>query len=288
MKTNRNPIELLQPSGMSTTQLQDLQKILHLSRDHRLWSWQPLSPNPLLQRNLEDAGLSSHPQDLRQDSMIIIPPFGAALSHRKEWKKQHRTVLDLSTPEVRRAQSTLALLKLEGAELLIIGRKNDPEVQAHLIDHPRARVIENAEDAVRIPFAPAFNLICQTSHCPQLARHLTSVIQGRHRDSKVTFLDTSSPQENLRRAALQQLVQTGYRPDLLLVFGHAHSTNMLLHAACEHRLNAMRIGHNFLPRSLPKHARIAMIASDDVTRQECTSLISTLENIHIQNDPYAA
>lgn len=288
MKTNRNPIELLQPSGMSTTQLQDLQKILHLSRDHRLWSWQPLSPNPLLQRNLEDAGLRSHPQDLRQDSMIIIPPFGAPLNHRKEWKKQRRTVLDLSTPEVRRAQSTLALLKLEGAELLVIGRKNDPEVQAHLIDHPRARVIENAEDAVRIPFAPAFNLICQTSHCPQLARHLTSVIQGRHRDSKVTFLDTSSPQENLRRAALQHLVQAGFRPDLLLVFGHSHSTDMLLHAACEHRLNAMRIGHNSLPRSLPNHACIAMIASDDVTLQECTSLISTLENIRIQNDPYAA
>jgi hypothetical protein len=50
----------------------------------------------------------------------------------------------------------------------------------------------------------------------------------------------------------------------------------------------MRIGHNSLPRSLPNHARIAMIASDDVTLQECTSLISTLENIRIQNDPYAA
>ena len=288
MKTNRNPIELLQPSGMSTTQFQDLQKILHLSRDHRIWSWHPLSPNPLLQLSFEDAGLSSHPQDLRQDSMIIIPPFGAALSYRKAWKNQHRTVFDLSTPEVRRAQSTLALLKFEGAELLVIGRKNDPEVQVHLIDHPRARVIENAEDAVRIPFAPAFNLICQTSHCPQLARHLTAVIQGRHRDSKVTFLDTSSTQENLRRAALTQIVQAGCRPDLLLVFGHAHSAEMLLHAATEHRLNAMRIGHKNLPRSLPNHARITMIACDDVTPQECTSQISTLENLRMENDPYAA
>jgi 4-hydroxy-3-methylbut-2-enyl diphosphate reductase IspH len=288
MKTNRNPIELLQPSGMSTTQVQDMQKILHLSRDHRLWSWQPLSPNPLLQRSLEEEGLCDHPQDLRSDSVIVIPPFGAPLSYRKEWKMQNRTVLDLSTPEVRRAQSTLALLKLEGAELLVIGRKSDPEVQAHLIDHPRARVIENAEDAVRIPFAPAFNLICQTSHCPHLARHLTSVIQGRHRDSRVSFLDTSSTQENLRRAALTQLVQRPRRPDLVLVFGYSHSAEMLLHAACEHRLQAQRISHGNLPTNLQNHARIALIASDDITPHECSTIIHELEKNRIQDDPYAA
>lgn len=288
MKTNRNPIELLQPSGMSTTQVQDLQKILHLSRDHRLWSWQPFSPNPLLQRSLEEEGLSDHPQDLRADSVIVIPPFGAPLSYRKEWKLQNRTVLDLSTPEVRRAQSTLALLKLEGAELLVIGRKSDPEVQAHLIDHPRVRVIENAEDAVRIPFAPAFNLICQTSHCPHLARHLTSVIQGRHRDSKVSFLDTSSTQENLRRATLTQLAQRPRRSELVLVFGYSHSAEMLLHAACEHRLQVLRISHGNLPTNLPNHAQIAMIASDDITPHECSTIIHELEKNRIQDDPYAA
>lgn len=288
MKTNRNPIELLQPSGMSPAQLQDLQKILHLSRDQRLWSWQPFSPNPLLQRSLEDAGLCDHPQDLRPDSVIIIPPFGAPLAYRKQWKTQNRTLIDLSTPEVRRTQSTLALLKLEGAELLIIGRKNDPEVLAHLVDHPRARVIENAEDAVRIPFAPAFNLICQTSHCPHLARHLTAVIQGRHRDSKVSFLDTSSAQENLRRAAIHQLIQTSRRPDLLLIFGHSHSAEMLHHAACEQRLQTLRIAHNRIPHRLPSHAYIAMIAGDDVTPQECSALIGTLEKLRIQDDPRAA
>lgn len=252
---------------MSMAAQQQLAHLLEISSKKKLWSWHAYSPNPHVQTMCENAGISYHPQDLRADSAIVIPAHGAPASLKKQWKTEGRTVYDFSTPETRRAQTALGLLKLEGAELVIIGRKDDPEVISWIHDHRRARVVENAEDAVRIPYAPAFGIVCQTSFCPVLARHLSSVIGSRHRDSRVTFLDTSSAEENQRRHALAQAAKSSAP---ILLIGHSLATEMMAHAAAELRLTVHLLSQsNHLPRGIfDSSAQLYLAASSDVLPQE--------------------
>lgn len=294
MKTNPTTstaglnIHRVTPSAMDVMAQQQLHTLLQTSQSKRLWTWQPYSANPLVMSLCEEAGISHHEQDLRGDSTIVIPPHGAPALLKKQWKSEGRNVIDLSTPETRRAQTALGLMKLEGAQLVIIGRKDDPEVISWIHDHRSTRVVEHAEDAVRIPFAPAYGIVCQTSFCPNLARHFTSVIANRHRDSRVTFLDTSSPEENRRRQALAQASRI---PGPLLLLGHSHATEMMAHAAAELRLNTHRVSPRNPLAGLNLHStrNITIAASSDVLPQEIEELIARVQHKQqSQTDPRAA
>ena len=131
-------LQILMPWCMHDSERQSLQQTIELAKTHQVWTWQPFSKNQCVTNHLLDAGVSDDPQDLHSHSLIVIPPHGAPHQLRKKWKAQGRTVIDHSTAAVRRAQTSLSLLKLEGAELIIIGKKNDPEVIAQITDHQRA------------------------------------------------------------------------------------------------------------------------------------------------------
>jgi 4-hydroxy-3-methylbut-2-enyl diphosphate reductase IspH len=282
MKNNTNiprlgfHIHRIEPSAMSLATQQQLTTLLETSQRKKLWTWHPYSPNPRVKQLCEDAGISHHQEDLRDNSAIVIPAHGAPASLKKRWKAEGRTLYDLSLPETRRVLTTLGLLKLEGAELVIIGRKDDPEVIAYVYDHRGVRVVENAEDAVRIPYAPHFGIVCQTSFCPVLARHLSSVIRNRHRDSRVTFYDTSSAEENQRRLALSQATRF---PGPLFLVGHSLATEMMAHAAAELRISVQRIKRtdSLLRWNQSPFSHIHVAASSDVLPQQMDDLIAALQ-----------
>ncbi len=282
MKTNTNirqcgfNIHRIEPSAMRVAAQQQLDTLLEISQRKKLWCWHPYSPNPRVQSLCEQAGISHHEQDLRANSAIVIPAHGAPASLKKQWKAEGRTMYDFSTPETRRVLTTLGLLKIEGAELVIIGRKDDPEVISWIHDYRAARVVENAEDAVRIPYSPHFGIVCQTCFCPVLARHLSSVIRNRHRDSRVTFYDTSSEEENRRRQALKQATRF---PGPLLLLGHSLATAMMAHAAAELRVPVHQMNRkNSLPRfEQARLSHVHIAASSDVLPEEMEDLTSALK-----------
>lgn len=267
MKAN-NHIRTIDPSGISPNEITILETLQAEARRRSLWTWQPWTPHPQVSKEIEGMGILHHPDDLRSTSTIVIPPHGAPMSVKKIWKTEGKIVIDHSSPAVRRAQSALSLMRLEGSALAIIGRRQDPESLALIADHPSARVVENAEDAVRMPFAPSFGIVCQTAFDPSLARRFSDIIQGRHRDSRVTFLDTHDPEEELRRKALRKAA-----PDLdaVIVLGYSLSADMLVHTARELRLVIYK---NCLPPQPIR--RLAIVGAADVPQQEIKSFVENL------------
>ena len=58
---------------------------------------------------------------------MVTPYCGISSRQRRDWQAAGYPLEDLTSPQVRRAQVALGLLRMEGAQALVIGRHEDPE-----------------------------------------------------------------------------------------------------------------------------------------------------------------
>ncbi|MCU0751335.1 MAG: hypothetical protein MUF13_17490, partial [Akkermansiaceae bacterium] len=65
--------------------------------------------------------------DFSRFRQVVVPYCGIASRTRRDWEEAEHVLEDLTAPQVRRAQVALGLLKMEGAQPLVIGRHEDPE-----------------------------------------------------------------------------------------------------------------------------------------------------------------
>lgn len=137
---------------------------------------------------------------------VVIPYSGISSRQRRDWEAAGFPLEDLTAPQVRRAQVALGLLRMEGAQALVIGRHEDAESRAIGGGNSSARIIEDTTDTSRLLFSPAFGVVCQTTLSPRRVSWLVQQLRLRWRDARVTFLDTVSPAMTTREEALERLL----------------------------------------------------------------------------------
>ena len=165
---------------------------------------------------------------------LVIPYGGISPRLRHDWEEVGHPLEDLTSPQVRRAQVALGLLRMEGAQGLVIGRHEDPESLALAGGGGGARILEDTTDTARLVFSPAFGVVSQTTLSPKRVEWLLQQLRLRYRDSRVTFLNTVSPAMAAREEALEKLLVTC---DRVVIVGRAGE------ASCEALLEtAMRRG----------------------------------------------
>ena len=171
--------------------------------------------------------------------------------------------------------------------MIIIGSKDDPEVIAQITDHHRAIVVETAEDAVRIPFAPNYGVICETTFHQSLAKHLLEVMRNRRRDSRFTFLDTTDECEGKR---YRQVTDLTHDADLLLILGCSQSAKMLAHSAAEARIRAKILTNiSDLRDTDLSERKIVVTAASDVLPEEANEMVDKIKQLlQRKNGPQAA
>ena len=154
---------------------------------------------------LEERGIVENveEQDFPRFRRIVIPYCGISVRRRKEWEETELALEDLSSPQVRRGQIALGLLRMEGAQGLVIGRHDDPESEA-LAGGSATRILEDTTDTSRLAFSPAFGVVCQTTLSPRKVAWLVQQLRFRYQDARVTFLNTSSPAMVAREDAFEK------------------------------------------------------------------------------------
>ena len=168
-------------------------------------------------RFMPDAGVSSRlvslgvveqvdEADFFKFRTVVIPFTGVASRQRRDWEEAGYPLEDLTSPQVRRAQVTLGLLKMEGAQGLVIGRHDDAESLAIAGGNSSTRILQDTTDTARLLFAPAFGVVCQTTLSPRRVSWLVQQLRLRWRDARVTFLDTVSSAMTAREEALERLL----------------------------------------------------------------------------------
>jgi 4-hydroxy-3-methylbut-2-en-1-yl diphosphate reductase len=144
-------------------------------------------------------------EDFSRFDRVVIPYSGVPPRQKREWEQAGHRLEDLSSPQLRRAQVALGLLRMEGAQALVIGRHDDPESLA-LAGVPGTRIIQDTTDTARLVFSPAFGVVCQTNLSPRKVSWLVQQLRHRWHDARVTFLDTASPAMAAREEALERLL----------------------------------------------------------------------------------
>jgi len=124
---------------------------------------------------------------------VVVPLTGLPKACIRKWKEHGHEVLDLTLPSIRRAQTSLNLLALEHCNTVVIGDRGQAEALAIAGEVAGTPVVEDAEQAALLPFAPKFGIVCQTTISKRHAQAVAEAIRHRHPDSRLSFLDTTSP-----------------------------------------------------------------------------------------------
>ncbi len=196
--------------GMDADARSALAKLETLSRSGSTGVAGVFMPDPGVSRKLAGLGVAEGVEeaDFFRYRRIVIPFTGTSPKKRREWEKAGVPLADLTAPLVRRAQVALGLLRMDGAQALVIGRHHDPETKGLLAGNPGARVIEDTTDTARLTFSPSFGAVCQTTLSPRRVAWLVQQLRHRYNDAKVTFLDTASPAMAARDQALEKIITT--------------------------------------------------------------------------------
>lgn len=194
--------------GMDADARAALERLSQLSKARKIGVAGRFMPDAGVSAKLAALGIPENvePEDFFRFRTLVIPYCGVAARIRREWEEAGQNLEDLTSPQVRRAQIALGLLKMEGAQALVIGHHEDPETLAISGGNSATSIIEDTTDSSRLLFAPAFGAVCQTTLSPRRVSWLVQQLRLRWRDARVTFLDTVSPAMMAREEALERLL----------------------------------------------------------------------------------
>ena len=154
---------------------------------------------------------------------VAVPLTGLPKAWIRKWRDHGHEVLDLTLPSVRRAQTSLNLLALEHCKPVVIGCRDQPESAAIAGEVAGAIVVEDAEQAGLLPFAPKFGLVCQTTISRRRAHAVAEAIRLRHPDSRMVFLDTTAPAMLERERSVEGLSRWA---EMIIVAGEASESSV--------------------------------------------------------------
>lgn len=194
--------------GMDEATRAALERIVLLAKSRKTGVAGRLMPDRGVSALLASLGIAENVEeaDFFKFRAIVTPYCGISSRQRRDWQAAGYPLEDLTSPQVRRAQVALGLLRMEGAQALVIGRHEDPESLAISGGSSGARILEDTTDTSRLVFSPAFGAVCQTTLSPRRVSWLAQQLRLRWRDAKVTFLDTVSPAMIAREEVLERLL----------------------------------------------------------------------------------
>ncbi len=194
--------------GMDADARAALERLEVFSKSRKVGVFGRFMPSSGVSEKLAALGIPENveAEDFFRFRTIVIPYCGVPARLRREWEEAGQSLEDLTSPQVRRAQVALGLLKMEGAQTLVIGRHEDAETLAISGGNSATRIVEDTTDSSRLLFAPAFGAVCQTTLSPRRVSWLVQQLRLRWRDARVTFLDTVSPAMLAREEALERLL----------------------------------------------------------------------------------
>ncbi|MCF7974884.1 MAG: 4-hydroxy-3-methylbut-2-enyl diphosphate reductase [Phycisphaerae bacterium] len=171
---------------------------------------------------LEQAGLTvvESVEDI-QGGSVLIRSHGAAPNQFDKIKARGANIVDATCVLVKRLQEIARQLEDDGLQVIIIGEKNHPEVQAVVGGLKQAIVIAVQEDLARIPDGARLGIVSQTTQSPeQFSAMLGAIAGGNFRELHV--INTLCRESRKRQEAAVALCK---KVDIMFVLGGLHSAN---------------------------------------------------------------
>ena len=208
--------------------------------------------------------LEGSPEEFRAPTRtVVVPLTGLPKAILRRWKENGHELLDLTLPGVRRAQTSLNLLTLEHCKPVVIGSRDASEAVSIAGEAAGAAVVGDGDEAALLPFSPKFGLVCQTTLSRRRANGVAEALRLRHPDSRMVFLDTTSPAMLERERSVEGLSRWA---EAIIVGGEASESSVraLVEASRRLGLQAYPVADagSFDPRDFAGVGRIGITAGE--------------------------
>ncbi len=200
--------------------------------------------NPIVRERLLARGVQERPLaevGAAPSAQVMITAHGASDAAREAWRGAGFGVADGTCPLVRHAHGQLATLVALGCQPVVIGKAGHVEVLGLTGDFPQTVVIEREVDVSKIPVAPRYGVISQTTQPIEHVEAVVAALRAHFPQSEVIFRDTVCQPTKNRQSALKSLLA---RCDTLVVVGGRNSNNTLALVAAAQA--AGRIAHHVM------------------------------------------
>lgn len=193
-----------------------------LARDTKkgVFTLGPLIHNPQVVQNLKMEGVSSiddiHSQDIKT---LVIRTHGISPKIYEEITKIGYKIVDATCPFVKKAQKRAQTLKEEGYQILIVGDKEHPEVQALLGFAGDDAIVLCDKDTVP-PLKKKVGIIVQTTQPVEALKKIVCHVISEAEEVKVynTICDSTSQR-------LEETKDLAKEVDIMMVVGGKNSAN---------------------------------------------------------------
>jgi len=187
-----------------------------------LFTLGPLIHNPQVVKLLSDKGIQVIEElAAAKEGTLIIRSHGVEPEVLAAAEKKGLAVVDATCPFVKRAQQLARDLAEQGYTVVVVGDQDHPEVRGIVgWTSGHARVVENPEEAVRLPEFPRLGVIAQTTQPQANFEAVVEVL--RQRNAEVKVFSTICHAVAKRQEAALDLAR---RVEVMVVVGGYESAN---------------------------------------------------------------
>ena len=193
-----------------------------VSPDTPIHTLGPLIHNPQVVAKLQEQGVKVMEQPGDAGSgVVIVRSHGVAPKVMEELKALDYDVVDATCPFVQRAMRWAKQLKEEGYQVIIVGDRYHPEVQAILgYTDDTAHVVSTPQEIQKLPIAGRVGIIAQTTQSVSNFKECVNELVGKVEDLKA--FDTICTATEQRQTSAWELAA---QVDVMVVIGGRNSAN---------------------------------------------------------------
>ncbi len=181
----------------------------------------PLIHNPRVVAELADKGVTvvENAADAAGDT-LLLRTHGVTPDEQDFAKSVCREVLDATCPFVKKVHLAAARLHNEGYQVVVVGEKGHPEVEATLPHAPGAVVVGSAGEALALPECKKIGVVVQTTQSRANLEKVVAALLGRAEEVRV--VNTICEATSGHQKACAELAE---RADVMVVIGGRISAN---------------------------------------------------------------
>ena len=193
-----------------------------LSKQNDVYSLGPIIHNKDVVEQLAKSGLKTvNTIKQIQSGTVLIRSHGAAPEQIAKLKEKGLNIVDATCVLVKRVQNIAREFERQGYQVVIVGEKNHPEVQAVMGCARDVIVIADENDLHKLPQDAKLGVVCQTTQDPEHFGNMLGAI-GRRSFSELKVINTLCKEAISRQESAVQLCKS---VDIMFVLGSLESAN---------------------------------------------------------------
>ena len=205
--------------------LKKLEKALENDDKTRICTLGPIIHNPQVMRKFSERGVQclGNVEEATQNDTVLIRAHGIPREIEERLRMLCENVLDATCPKVKNAQMAIANATVNGAELLLFGESEHPEVKG-LVSYAKgsAKIFASQHEMENMPLEPkkSYVLASQTTQDKESFQKIAEQLQKMlpHLVSLSTICDAT-------RERQQEALDLARKVDVMVVAGGRESGN---------------------------------------------------------------